>query len=239
MKKRTFMMMIWVLIGLCCNVQAESLRTASGAGYKKIVEQWAGLYEQETGKKIERIYGNMGQVTAQVQHGGGICLVIGDKSYLSSHNMPVQQYIAIGQGRPALVTRKGLTLASVADLAKPEYAKISAPDFQKAIYGKAAYQLLTAGGYDDILKKVIEAGTVPRSGAYSISGEVDASFINLTFALANRDKFGSIIELKEGFQPIEIVAGIINGCEDDPEVAAFIRLLDTDSMREKLSAAGL
>ena len=221
------------------SVRADVLRTASGAGYKKIVEQWATLYEETTGGRIERIYGNMGQISAQVKQGGGICLMVGDRSFLSRPDLPITSFVAIGRGRPALVTRKGLSLFSVADLAKPEFTRISAPDDQKAIYGRAAYQILSQDQYQGILAKVMTVGTVPRSGAYAISGDVDAAFVNMSFAMANKDKFGTILELTEGFAPIDIVAGIVKGCEAQAEVGEFVGLLSSDSMRADRVAAGL
>lgn len=218
---------------------AEPLRTAAGAGYKNVVEDWAVIYEKTTSQKSERIYGNMGQITAQITHGSGVCVVIGDKAYLSKTDLPISVFYEIGVGRPTLVTKAGLKAEKVADLKKAEFKKIAAPDFNKAIYGKAAYQILKSGGYDDILSKVMEAGTVPRSGAYTISGETDASFINLTFAIANKSKFGSVTELTEGFEPIEISAGVLNGCEDNENVKTFIGLLDSVEMKNVVKKYGL
>jgi molybdate transport system substrate-binding protein len=228
-----------IVVLFASSVQADPLRSAAGAGYKRFVEKWANLYEKTSNKAMERIYGNMGQVTAQVKHGGGICVVVGDRSYLSSHDMPISRYIGIGRGRPVLVSRKGLTLSSVEDLKKPEFVKVAAPDFTKAIYGRAAHQILTSGGYDAVLAKTMEAGTVPRSGAYAISGEVDAAFINLSFALANQDKFGSMVELTKGFEPIEIAAGIVSGCEENADLKAFLDLLATPAMKKNVTEAGL
>jgi molybdate transport system substrate-binding protein len=228
-----------MLLTFAVAAQAEGLRTAAGAGYKKFVEQWTHLYEDSTGTKVERIYGNMGQVTAQIMQGGGICLVVGDKSYLSTHGLPIAEYVHVGQGRPVLVTRQGLTISTFDDLSRAEFERISAPDFEKAIYGRAARQILAQKRYQQIRDKVMPVGTVPRSGAYAISSEVDAAFINLSYALANKDKFGSMLELTSGFEPIEIVAGIIKGCEDRADLKQFIELLQSDVMNNNRVAAGL
>jgi molybdate transport system substrate-binding protein len=236
--KRVFLSLVLILL-VAVQVQAEPLRTAAGAGYKNLVEKWAQLYEQQTGNQVERVYGNMGQIVAQINHGGGICLAVGDKQMLMTRQLPISRFVAIGQGHPVLVSRVGLQLTSVADLNGPEYSRISAPDYEKAIYGRAAQQVLQAGGYTDAEAKVIQAGTVPRSGAYAISGEVDAAFVNKSYATANSDKFGSLLELKEGFSPIEIVVGVIEGCETSADVAAFIALLETEAMKTEIAAAGL
>ncbi len=237
MRKLTYIYMVLLLTST--SAIAADLRTASGAGYKTIVEQWAQQYEKSSEQKVERIYGNMGQIMAQAQHGGGICLVIGDKNFLTTHKLAAARYVTIGTGRPVLVTRKGLELTKLSDLMDARFAKIAAPDFSKAIYGRAAKQILENKGYADVLAKTMEAGTVPRSGGYAINGQVDAAFINMSYALANRDKFGSMLELTEGFEPIEIVAGVIVGCENNANVAAFLDQLNTDSMVRKVAAAGL
>ena len=237
--KKNLLTVLVCLLFFVTTASAAELRVASGAGYKRVIEQWAKLYEKSSGNKIERMYGNMGQVMAQVQHGGGICVVVGDKSYLTEHELAASKYTPVGVGRPVLVSRKGLKLASLEDLKKKEFARISAPDFEKAIFGKAAKQILDSFGYKDILDKTIQAGTVPRSGAYAIKGEVDAAFINMTYALANRDKFGSMLELTQGFSAIEIAAGVLDGCEGEQAVKHFIALLKTDVMAKKIAAAGL
>ena len=233
------LILILFIAGSVTSAGADVLRTASGAGYKKLVEQWAALYEEKTGAKVERIYGNMGQLSAQVKQGGGICLMVGDKAFLDRPDLPISSFVPIGKGRPVLVTRKGLKIDSIADLSKAEFSRVSAPDFSKAIYGRAAYQILNQPQYKGFLEKVMAVGTVPRSGAYAVSGEVDAAFVNMTYAMANKDKFGSILELKEGFTPIKIVAGIVTGCDDLTEVHQFVSLLDSDSMQAKIVVAGL
>jgi len=236
MKKFLLIFILTALFAVTAN--AENIRIASGAGYKKLVEQWAKIYEADGGK-AERIYGNMGQVTAQVRHGGGICIVVGDKRYLSAQNLPISQFFKIGEGKPALVTRKGLKAEKLEDLKKDEFKKIAAPDFKRAIYGRAAKEILSHFKYDSILRKTIEAGTVPRSGAYSISGQTDASFINLTYAIANKEKFGSVLLLKDGYKKIEIVAGIIKNCMNSNDVKQFLNLLETKKLQKIITKNGL
>lgn len=236
--KRIIFFLIFILF-FTAQVQADSLRTASGAGYKKLVEHWAQLYEQQSGNRVERVYGNMGQIAAQIEHGGGICLAVGDREMLTARQLPISSFVGIGQGHPVLVSRKGLRLTAVADLNRPEYARIAAPDFNKAIYGRAAQQILESEAYAEASAKVFQTGTVPRSGAYAIRGEVDAAFVNKSYATSNSAKFGSLLELKEGFSPIEIVVGIVDGCESNVDVVAFIDLLETDAMKSEIAAAGL
>jgi molybdate transport system substrate-binding protein len=234
------LIMLLLVVMAAVSAYADGLLVAGGAGYKTLVEDWANLYESTTGKKIERMYGNMGQVTAQVKLGGGICAVVGEDSFLKSSGINFASYNPIGKGILVLAYRKGLTIASEKDLLKPEFAKVAIPDVEKAIYGKAGKQLLTnTGMMTEIEPKLIPAGTVPRSGSYVLTGEADAAFINITFANANKDKLGSFIVIEKGYTPLEITAAVLPECTENAELKSFLGLLSTPEMKQIVKKNGL
>ncbi|WP_277655741.1 molybdate ABC transporter substrate-binding protein [Seleniivibrio woodruffii] len=219
---------------------AEDLRIAAGAGYKNLVEDLASIYEAKTGKKAERMYGNMGQVAAQVKLGGGICLVIGEEAFLKASGVAYSSYTPIGKGVLTLVTRKGLTAKTPEDIRKPEFAKIALPDTEKAIYGKAGLQFLKSTGlYADVEKRIIPAATVPQSGAYALSGEVDAAFVNTTFAGANKDNLGSVIDIEKGYSPLEINAATLPDCRLTDEVKSFLDAISSPDGKKAAKKHGL
>ena len=219
---------------------AADLRVSAGAGYKSLVEDMAAYYETKTGKKLERMYGNMGQVTAQVKLGGGICAVIGEESFLKSSGVPYTSYNPIGKGVLAIITRKGLNITSPEDLKKPEFAKIAIPDTEKAIYGKAGAQLMKNTGMTEALeKKLIPGQTVPQSGSYVLSGEADAAFVNITFAGTNKDNIGSFIEVTKGYSPLEISMATLTDCPAPEELKQFIGMLGTPEMKKIAKKNGL
>ena len=234
------LVMMLLVFAVSLSVYAEDLRIAAGAGYKNLVENWAQLYESKTGKKVERMYGNMGQVAAQVKLGGGICGVIGEEGFLKTSGVNYVSYSPIGKGILVLATRKGLTITSPEDLTKPEFAKIAIPDTQKAIYGKAGLQLINNKKIAaEVSPKLTPAGTVPRSGSYAVTGEADAAFINITFANANKDKLGTILMITEGYNPLDITEATVAGCENNADLKEFIGLLSTPEMKQIVKKNGL
>lgn len=236
--KKILIVLSLMLFGICA--YADGLRVAAGAGYKPLVEDWANLYESKTGAKIERMYGNMGQVTAQVKLGGGICAVVGEYSFLKNSGIKFASFNPIGKGVLVIATRKGLKISSPDDLKKPEFAKIAIPDVQQAIYGKAGAQLMKNTGMDKALEsRLIPAGTVPRAGSYVLTGEADAAFINMTFADNNKDKIGSYIVVEKGYSPLEITAAVLPECTGNKELHTFLNMLSTPDMKKIVKQNGL
>lgn len=224
---------ILAALALSLTSYAGDLRVAAGAGYKTLVEDMAVYYETKTGKKMERMYGNMGQITAQVKLGGGICAVIGEESFLKTSGIPYTSYNPIGKGVLAIIVRKGLSISSPEDLKKPEFAKIAIPDAEKAIYGKAGTQLMkNSGMFAELEKKLIPGQTVPQAGSYVISGEADAGFVNITFASSNKANIGGFIEVQKGYSQLEIAAASLDGCPSPEELKTFIGMLGTPDMKK-------
>ncbi|MCD8553006.1 molybdate ABC transporter substrate-binding protein [Seleniivibrio sp.] len=238
MKK--ILLTVLALAILSVSAYADELRIAAGAGYKALVEDMAAYYEAKTGKKMERMYGNMGQVAAQVKLGGGICAVVGEESFLKTSGIPYTSYNPIGKGVLAIIVRKGLTISSPEDLKKPEFAKIAIPDATKAIYGKAGTQLMkNTGMADELEKRLIPGQTVPQAGSYVLSGEADAAFVNITFAVNNKDNLGGYIEVTKGYSPLEIAAATLEGCPVPEDLKTFIGMLGTPDMKKIAKKNGL
>ena len=74
---------------------------------------------------------------------------------------------------------------------------------------------------------------MPQVVSYLLTGEADAGFINLTEAKANKDKLGGYLIIPEGtYSKNLIVAGIVKGFENKPEIRKFIDYLQTKNSKE-------
>lgn len=202
---------------------AETLTLAAGAGYKQMVEDLAVAFTKETGVEMERVYGNMGQITGMARESGKIDAVLGDKRFLDATDLPFSGESVIGKGLLVLVVAKGAPVNELKDLTRPEIKRVAMPDPQKAIYGLAAGECLDSTGLRAALQdKLIVVATVPQVSAYVISGEVDAGFINRTDALAIQDKVARVLAVDEAaYKPILIVAKPLAGA---PHAKALERL---------------
>lgn len=91
---------------------AAQVIVTTGAGYVKMVDALAALYQKETGVAVEKSFGgNIGQMLAQVKHGSGVNVVISDEASLEKfHDALAPDARRLGDTPLVLVWRKGLEL---------------------------------------------------------------------------------------------------------------------------------
>ncbi|MFV0436156.1 MAG: molybdate ABC transporter substrate-binding protein [Desulfopila sp.] len=239
-----FLALFWALALTLSPVGAsagQSLTVAAGAGYKQLVDELSTVFSQNTGIEVERIYGNMGQVTAQASQSGVVDVVIGDKRFLDGSTLEFANEYPIGAGKLMVAVSKGSEARSLGDLASAAVTRIAMPDAKKAIYGRAASQYLeNSGMMEKIREKLLVVGTVPQVSAYVVSGEVDMGFINLTDALAIADKVARIIPVDEAlYQPVLIVGKRLKGGPDTEEADAFGLFLASPEVKNITARHGL
>ena len=215
----------------------------AGAGYKRPAETLCAAFTRETGVPVERSYGNLQQVFAQIRASGRVDVLLGEADFVEhAKDLDLPQRVPLGDGILVLAWRRDFDMPqNLLDL-----QSVAMPNPQQAIYGRAAQQWLQAqglwGGLQGRLKVV---QTVPQVSAYLTSGQIDAGFINLTEALAIKDQLGGMTVLKSGadsYAPIHIVA-FFPPDSAHPETAgcraAFARFLQTDRVKAMLREAGL
>lgn len=231
--KRVLGMCLFVLL-LAGQALAEPLTIAAGAGYKKLVTDLAAAFETASGTKTELVFGNMGQVTTQAKTSGAIDVLIGEQAFLEKSGLPFSGTAEIGQGVLVVAWPKGKTLlASPADVAKPEVARLAMPDPQKAVYGKAASEYLEKAGLTGaVAGKLLVVATVPQVTTYLLSGEVDAGFVNRTDVLDLGASIGGFLEVDPAlYAPIRIVAESLAEAKNPEGAKAFAAFLATDAAK--------
>ena len=228
---------------LTATVQAEDeLTIASGAGYKRLVEQLCTAYTAQSGLQVQQIFGNMGQVTAQAKESGAINFIIGDKSYLDTTDLAFSGEYVIGKGKLVAAVAKGIAVKSLDELAGQIVTRIAIADSKKAIFGHAATEFLThnKGFWEKVQPKLLIVGTVPQVTAYVVSGEVDIGFINLTEAMAVEQKVGLLLPVDESlYSPILIVAKRMQQSQTTKSANSFLVFLQTDEARSIIKKNGL
>ncbi|SNR89293.1 molybdate transport system substrate-binding protein [Humidesulfovibrio mexicanus] len=237
--KRLALALLFVLCAAAL-VRAETLTVASGAGYKRLVTDLATAYEAKSGKKLELIFGNMGQVIAQAKASGKVSMIIGEQSFLKKSGVPLASFTELGKGALVVAWPKGKSMSGLGDLAKPEVKRVAMPDAAKAIYGVAGMEALERAGLSDAIKgKLLVVATVPQVMTYVVSGEVDAGLANLTDVQGQSDKIGGYFVVdRSQYSPISIGAGVLAG-QESAEVAAFVAFLNSAKGRELARKHGL
>jgi molybdate transport system substrate-binding protein len=221
---------------------AETLTLGAVAGYRRMLEEVLKGYEHKTGRKIDQVYGHMGQIIMQAKASESIGIIVGELSFLKSSGLEFAGFTDIGQGVLVLAYSKNVTLVSAQDLNKPEIEKIALPDARQTIYGKAAVEFLQeAGLFGKIQDKIITVATVPQVSSYLISKDAEAGFINITDAIYIKDSIGGwVVVDKTRYSPIHLVIGVLIGFEYKPETRQFLEFMTTDhETGEILKKAGI
>jgi len=219
----------------------EGLTVAAGAGYKRLVEQLCTAFTAKTGLPVEQIFGNMGQITAQAKESSAIDFIMGDKSFLDATTLSFSEEHTIGKGKLIAAVAKGVNIKSLDELSDPAVTRIAQADSKKAIYGLAATEFFTNKGIGEkIQAKLLVVGTVPQVTAYVVSGEVDIGFINMTEALAIKEKVGLLIPVDEKlYSAILIVAKRLKQSPNGKAAGSFVSFLQSEEAQAMIRKQGL
>ncbi|MBO8093284.1 MAG: molybdate ABC transporter substrate-binding protein [Prosthecochloris sp.] len=227
----------------CCqaSAQASEITIASGAGYKRPLQEINTLYMQQTGNSVSAVYGNMFQIISQADMSGRIAIMIGDQNFFDRSQLDFSRFQTVGQGRLVLAWRSGLEITGIEDITSERIERIGLPAPAKAIYGKAAMEYLENSGLmNRISGKLLKLSTVPQVSSYLISKEIDAGFINLTDAKGITEKIGGYLPAETTlYQEITISAGVLEGFENSDEVSSYLDFLESREARNILSTYGL
>jgi molybdate transport system substrate-binding protein len=221
---------------------AEEVVLASGAGYRKMADALNTAYEANSGNKLRLVYGNMARVSALARQSGQVDLVLGDEFFLvHTADLRFQKTRKLGRGRLVLAFARSSKFSRVADLDNDQVGRIALPDTKRAIYGKAAREFFqNTGRLPAIEPRLVEVATVPQVFAYLATDEVDMGFINLTLALAVKNKLGGYVVIDETrHAPIRILVGVLAQSEHQKEVADFLDFLETPGARTIIREHGL
>ena len=219
----------------------EGLIIASGAGYKRMVNEICTAFTAKTGIRVQQVFGNMGQIAAQAKESGQFDFLLGDKRHLEKTELAFSGEYVIGKGTLVVAVAKGSPVKDLDTLTSPMVSRIAMPDSKKAIYGSAATEYLQNKGlWDQLQPKLLIVGTVPQVSAYVVSGEVDMGFINLTEAKAIESKVATLIPVDERlYSPILIVAKRLERSPHAKPSEAFIAFLQSDEARALAHKHGL
>lgn len=222
---------------------AQTLMIASGAGYKKPVTEAMKSFERATGIKTDAAFGNIQMVASQAKQTGEISCIIGDRKFLAALGSTVTfvSYEPIGKGILVVAYRKGVSLDRVEDMTSDKVKTVFMPEDKKAIYGIAGTEALKSYGYASKLAgKITQVATVPQVVSYLLAGEADAGFINLTEAMANKDRLGGYLVVpQDKYTEILIVAGVVKGFENKPETKKFTDYLKTKEAKDIFGKYGV
>jgi molybdate transport system substrate-binding protein len=224
-------------------VSAQEIFIASGAGYKKPLTEIITVFEKQSGIHVNAIYGNLNAVITQASQTDDISCIVGDKKFLAKmgSSLKFESFQTIGNGVLVLAWRKGIELDALTDIQTSKVESVFMPNRTKAIYGVAAMEYIEREElHSQFEDKLIEVATVPQVVAYLLTGEVDAGFINMTEALANKEKLGGYLLVPEDkYTEIIITAGIVDGFQEKKSTKEFLSFLASEEAKSIFIKYGL
>ena len=239
---RRYLVFLALAVQLFCAHASDTLLIAAGAGYKRPLTEIATAFEGKTGVHVEQMYGHMAGVVEQARQSGQVSIVFGDLYFLEKvQTLSFADYVPLGDGRLVVAWPKGTELKAAADLVQPRFTRIALADSKAAIFGIAANDYLVRSGLEPQLHNRLQVvATVPQVSAYLVSGDVDAGFLNLTEALAIKERIGGYLEIdRKLYAPIRIVGGVVKGFEQQPAVQSLRLFLQSAEVRGILDRYGL
>lgn len=233
-----------LFMAVCASqLYAQKLVIAAGAGYKKPVTEIIGSFKAKTSIPVDAIYGNLQMVATQAKESGEVSCIIGDKKFLEKLKSSIKftSYAPLGKGILVLAFRKGIVIKKIEEITTGKVKSLMMPDEGNAIYGIAGKETLVSLGYmGKLAGKLTQVSTVPQVGTYLMTGEADAGFINLTEAIADKDKIGGYIIVPEKYyKPIEIVAATVSGFENKTLTLKFLDFIKLAKVKSIIKANGL
>jgi len=223
------------------HAEEDTLTVAAGAGYRRLVDQISMAYTSSSGVTVNKVFGNMGQIITQAQESGAIDFIIGDKEFLDATELGFTEELTIGKGRLVAAVAKGVKIQNIDDLTSTAVKRVAIADSKKAIYGHAAAQFFNNKGiWQQIQPKLLMVGTVPQVTAYLLTGEVDVGFINLTEALAIKDRVELVIPINEKlYSPILILAKRLQHSKHTEAADSYVAFLKSEEAQTMFRKQGL
>ena len=217
---------------------AAQIVVSTGAGYVKMVDALAALYQKETGVAVEKSFGgNIGQV----KHGSGVNVVISDEASLEKfHDALAPDARRLGDTPLVLVWRKELELKRPEDIAFESVKTVASPNLKAAVYGRSAAEWLKATGLDaKVAPKLQVVGTVPQVYSYVTTGNMDAGFVNLAVLKSDTEALGGHTAIRDESAVVHMTVRPVRGAEAYTDVKAFMDFLASEKAKPVLRKFGI
>ena len=238
-----------VCLTLAVSVRAQTLRVAAAADLQFAMNDVAGRYEKDSGKKVEVSYGSSGNFRTQIENGAPFDLFF--SADLQYPKMLISSGLADGgtlyiyaHGRLVLWAPAGANLdlaeRGLNALKDPKITKIAIANPEHAPYGRAAVAALqTAGLYDEVKSKLVYGENISQAAQFASSGSAQVGILALSLTYADSMKSGERWEVPENlYPPLEQAAVVISASKNKAAASAFLDYVKSNEGRDVLAKYG-
>lgn len=163
---------------------------AAAADLRFAFSEIAARFEEETGVRVNLVFGSTGLLTQQIENGAPYDLIAAANvtyiEQLAARSLVLPDSIQLyAQGRIVLATNRsiGIQATTFTDLLKPEIRHVAIANPEHAPYGVAAMQALQAAGvWEQLQPKLVYGENVRQALQYVQTGDAEAGIIALSVA---------------------------------------------------------
>ena len=243
----SFIVSIGLIIGLISCAQAAEVSVAVAANFTAPMQKIALQFEKDTGHKLLLSFGSTGKFYSQIKNGAPFQVLLSadtaTPAKLEQEGLGVRGThftYAIGKlvlwsKRADLIDDKGAVLKT------NTFDRIALADPKLAPYGSAAFETLTKLGLAaQLTPKFVQGENISQTYQFVATENVPLGFVALSQVLTDGTiNKGSAWIVPPGMHaPIRQDAIVLTPGKDNRAVAAFVRYLQEDKVRELIRSFG-
>jgi molybdate transport system substrate-binding protein len=234
-----------VASGAAARAQSDvTLTVSAAADLTPAFEEIGALFEQQTGVSVDFNFGSTGQLAQQIEAGAPVDVFaaanVGYIDQLDAKGLILSDTNALyARGRIVLWTRPDspLVIDELADLTRPEIARIAIANPDHAPYGVAAREAMqSAGVWDAVQDRLVLGENVRDTLRYAETGNVDVAIVAISLAIRGDGRWTLIPE--DLHAPIDQALAVISGTKHEPEARAFAAFVNGDQGRDVMRRYG-
>lgn len=244
-----FLFCALVFSTITLSVSAEEITVAAAADLQFVLKDVSTRFEQQTGNKVNLIFGSSGNFFSQIQNGAPFDLFFSadldyPKKLESAGQAEPNTLYQYATGKIVLWVRNDSKLdlgKGLAVLLDPSINKISIANPAHAPYGRAAMAALDHERLSEKLKdKFVLGENVSQAAQFIESGSAEAGIIALSLAVAPAMKEkGRYVEIPaEFYPPLQQGCIILASSKKKTTALAFVEFLKKPEVVELLRNFG-
>ena len=247
---RSFRYLLFVaLASLFAPALAQDLTVAAAADLQFAMQDITSRFAQQTGKKVQVVYGSSGNFAQQLRNGAPF-----DMFFSANVDYPsqLQREGLVESGSLYLYAKGKIVLwvpnggavdphAGLPALLNPAVKKIAIANPVHAPYGKAAVAAMESEHvYEKVKEKLVLGENISQAASFVTSGAADAGIVALALALSpNMKDKGRYSEIPTTDYPaIEQACVILRSSRSKQNAQQFLRFIQTKSIQDLLNQYG-
>ena len=226
------------------NANSGPIVVAAASDLRFAFKEMGELYQQETGRKAQIIFGSSGTLARQIENGAPVdVFASANVAYIDDLGAKgkivgdTPQLYALGRIVLATGKQSGLALSGLRDLTRPEVKRIAIANPEHAPYGAAARQALESIELWEQLKpKLIYSENVTQAMQYVQTGNAEAGILPLSIAGVPDVDYVLIDDRLP--QPLKQAIAVISGTKQETAARDFIALVSSPKGRSIMESFG-